>query len=129
LRILRKYDDTKITAGANFVPGRAQDQSSYLSELAGMFRIIVFILLVVKFYELDQVRLELACNRIEAIREISEAYKVTKSGSNVYAFIAAAKNHLAISPLKWKFRHVKGHQEKPKAELDIWERPNNDFDK
>jgi hypothetical protein len=96
-RILSKHDETKIIAGAKFVPDRAQDQSAYWSELAGMFSIIVFISLVVKF---DQDRLEIACDGIEALRAISEEYKVTKSGSNLYDFIAAAKTHLATSPLK-----------------------------
>jgi hypothetical protein len=54
---------------------------------------------------------------------------VTKSGRNSYDFIAAATKHLATSPLKLKFRHVKGHQKKTKAELDIWERLNDDCDK
>jgi hypothetical protein len=66
---------------------------------------------------------------MEALREISEEYKVAKSGKNSYDFIAAAKNHLAISPLKWKFRHVKGQPKKPKAQLDIWERLNDDCGK
>jgi hypothetical protein len=52
--ILSKHDETQIIVGANFVPGRAQAQSSYRSEVAGMFSIIMFISLVVEFYELDQ---------------------------------------------------------------------------
>jgi hypothetical protein len=71
-RILSKHDETKIIAGATFVPVRAQDQSSYRSELAGMFSIIIFISLVVEFYEMDQGKLEIACDRIEALRAISK---------------------------------------------------------
>jgi hypothetical protein len=66
-RILSKHDETKIIAGANFVPGRAQDQSSYRSEPAGVFGIIVFISLVVEFFEMDQGKLEIACDGIEAL--------------------------------------------------------------
>jgi hypothetical protein len=95
-----------------------------------MLSIIVFMSLVVECYELDQVSVEMACDGIEALREISEEYKVTKSGSNSYDFIAAAKSHLAISPLKWKFRHLRGHQKKAKTEFGIiWERLNDDCDK
>jgi hypothetical protein len=69
--ILSKRNEKNIIAGANFVPGRAHYQSSYRSELAGMFSIIVFISLVVEFYKLDQGRLEIACDGIEALRAIS----------------------------------------------------------
>jgi hypothetical protein len=72
---------------------------------------------------------EAACDGIEALRAISEECKVTKSGRNSYDFIAAAKSHLAMSPLKWEFRHVRGHQKKPKTEIEIWERLNDDCDK
>jgi hypothetical protein len=65
--ILSKHDDTKITAGANFNTGRAQYQSSYQSELAGIFGIIVFISLAVEFYELDHGVVEVACDGIEAL--------------------------------------------------------------
>jgi hypothetical protein len=67
-RILNKHDETKIIAGANFVPGRAQDLSSYQSKLAGMFSIIIFIFLVVELFEMDQGKVELACDGIEALR-------------------------------------------------------------
>jgi hypothetical protein len=60
---------------------------------------------------------------------ISEEFKVMKSGSNSYDFILAAKNHLEISPLTWKCGHVKGHQKKPKAEFDIWQKLNDYCDK
>jgi hypothetical protein len=80
---------------------------------------------VVEFFEMDQGKLEIACDGIEALREISEEYKVTKSGRKSYDFITAAKTYLATSPLKWKFKHVRGHQKKPKAEFDIWERLND----
>jgi hypothetical protein len=63
-RILKKHDETKIISGANFVPGRAQDQSLYRSELAGMFGIIVFISLLVEFFEMGQGNLEIAGDEI-----------------------------------------------------------------
>jgi hypothetical protein len=71
-RILSKHDETKIIPGAKFVPGRSQHQSSYRSELAGIVSIIVFISLAVEFYEVDQVIMQMVCNGIEALCEISE---------------------------------------------------------
>jgi hypothetical protein len=90
----------KIISGAKFVQGIAQYQSSYWSELEGMFGIIVLISLAVDFYEMDQGKVEVACDGVESLQEISEEYKVTKSGSNSYDFTASAKSHMATSPLK-----------------------------
>jgi hypothetical protein len=94
-----------------------------------MFGIIVFSSLSEELYELNQCMVEVACDGIESLRAISEEYKVTKSGSNSYDIIAAAKNYLANSPMRWIFLHVKGHEKKNRAEFDIWERLNIDCDK
>jgi hypothetical protein len=64
---------------------------------------------------LDYYIVELACDGKEALQPISKEYKVTKSGSNSYDIIAAAKKHLATLPIQRKFRHVRGNQKTPKA--------------
>jgi hypothetical protein len=66
--IMRK----KIIAGADFVPGWDKDQSSYRSKLTGMCGVIVCISLVVEYFEINQGKVEMTCDGIEALQVISE---------------------------------------------------------
>jgi hypothetical protein len=113
----------------DFVPGRSDNQSSYRSESAGMFSIIIFVDLIVEYYEIQEGSIEVACDGIEALRAISRESRTPKSGSNSFDIVTAARKHLSQSTLRWTFRNVRGHQEKPRDEFDIWERLNDDCGK
>jgi hypothetical protein len=58
---------------------------------------------------------------------IYEEYKSPKSGDNSYRMILSTRQYLSKSPIKWTFRHVKGHDKKPRSEFDMRERLNDDF--
>jgi hypothetical protein len=124
-RILNRHHEQTIVTGTNFVPGRSDDQSSYRSEAAGMFSIVIFVNLIVEYYEIQEVTIEVACDGIEALRAISRESQTPQSGSNSFDIVAPARKNLSQSPLRWTFRHVKGHQDKPRDEFDIWERLND----
>jgi hypothetical protein len=57
--------------GAKFIPRRAEEQSSYISEVAGICSIIVCISLVMEFFEIKEGSVELACDGIEVLHSIS----------------------------------------------------------
>jgi hypothetical protein len=127
-RILNRHQEHTIVTGTNFVPGRPEDQSSYRSRAAGMFSIIIFIALIVEYYEIQQGSVEVACDEIEALRAVSREFRTPKSGSNSFDIVAPTRKHLSQSPLIWTFRNLKGHQDKLREEFDIWERLNDDCD-
>jgi hypothetical protein len=70
LRILNRNQENTIVMGVNLLSGRAGDQSSYQSEVAGIFSIIVFVSLVVEYCDIAEGIIEVACNGIEALRSI-----------------------------------------------------------
>jgi hypothetical protein len=94
-----------------------------------MFSIIVQVALIVEYYEVQEGSIKVACNGIEALRAISQYFRTPKSGSNSFDIVAPARKYSSQSSLKWTFRHVKGHQDKPREEFEIWERLNVDCDK
>jgi hypothetical protein len=48
-RTLNRHQEKTIVTGTNLIPGRSEDQSSYRSEAAGIFSIIIFIALIVEY--------------------------------------------------------------------------------
>jgi hypothetical protein len=59
-RILNKHQKNCILMGANSVPKRTEDRSSYQSEFAGMFRTIVYVALLVGCYDIKERSIEVA---------------------------------------------------------------------
>jgi hypothetical protein len=70
--------------------------------------------------------IEVACDGTEALKSISREFRTSKGGSNSFSMVAPTRKYLSQSNLKWTFRHVKGHQDKPREEFDICERLNDD---
>ncbi len=111
------------------VPGHPDDQSSYRSELAGLYVMILMVHDICLQYGLMDGGIEIGCDGQEALyRCFSPDFHPSPSDSH-YDLLAAAHTLRDQCPITWSYRHVKGHQDdNPTAELDRWARLNIEMD-
>eukprot|EP00957_Ditylum_brightwellii_P198713 15145900-Ditylum_brightwellii.AAC.1 len=62
----------------------------------------------------------IACHGLEAIRKAMSAETSFSALSSQYDIVSAIDSELNNSPLTWKWRHVKGHQDDLIGPLDRW---------
>jgi hypothetical protein len=117
--------------GAVTVPGTAKDQSAYRSELAGLYCILLGAKKLCEFFNITQGSIELGCNGQSALDKAFNYVSIIKIEDSNYDLLFAIRNLWAYSPLTWKFRHVKGHQDdhSPHEKLDRWAKLNVEMDK
>ena len=115
--------------GANVTPGHSDDQNPYRSEIGGIFGIIVVVEAVAKLYDICDGAIELACDCESGLTTIFEHTYDTPSQPH-HDLIHEIRIKLAASPITWKFRHVRGHQDKHVSfhMLDMWGQLNVEMD-
>jgi hypothetical protein len=97
--------------GANVVSGTAKDQSAYRSELAGIFSILVFAKKMCEFFQITSRAIELCCDGQSALDNAFNFVSLIQLEDPNYDLLQAIRTLWASSPLTWKFRHVRGHQD------------------
>ena len=107
--------------GTNVVPGRSEDQSSYRGELGGMLGAIICANELLQYNKVTSGLITLGCDNEGAIKAISPDREYN-SQWNSYDLLFQIRKELKNSPVQWKFKHVKGHQDdhKNEEELDEW---------
>jgi hypothetical protein len=115
--------------GQLLVPGQPADQSAFRSELAGLYAMTTLVNSMVDYYEVPNGAVELACDRIQALEYFFDTKTSVTAANNSYDLILAMRKMIAGSRIRTrKRRHVKGHQDVPQDQLDIWGRANDDCD-
>jgi hypothetical protein len=110
------------------IPGESIFQDSYRGELGGIFAAIVVTELLRKFAGIDTATAEIGCNGQEALRNAFEEFPL-HPGQSQFDMLSAIHQRLHFSPLKWKYRHVIGHQKNIIGhQLTWWENLNEDMD-
>jgi len=110
------------------VPGGASVQSSYRSELAGIYSTITIVNHICCYFNITEGFIEFAWDGLLALHKVFHSSKISLNDSD-YDIIMAARRAVTISPIKWHTRHVRGHQDRDKAhQLDKWERLNIEVD-
>jgi hypothetical protein len=117
--------------GRVVVPGTAKDQSAYRSELAGIFSILLTVNKLCEFFNVDSGSLELGCDGQSALDKAFNQVSILQVGDSNYDMLFAIRSLWALSPIKWKFRHIMGHQDDHVAldKLDRWAKLNIEMDK
>jgi hypothetical protein len=111
------------------VPGHPQDQSSFRSELAGLYALVIVIDALCNYQKISSGSVEIACDGKEALYRCLSPEFVPTPADPHYDLIVACHNIRDRCPIQWRFRHVKGHQDdNPNAELDEWAKLNIDMD-
>ena len=102
--------DSRIT-GANVTPGHPKEINPYQSELAGILAIVIVAESIVAFHDINEGTIELGCDCASGITAVFQhTYDTPKQPH--HDLIHENRQKLAVSNLHWKFRHIRGHQEK-----------------
>jgi hypothetical protein len=112
------------------VPGILEVQSSFRSELAGLYGVVLMVQLLCEHYGITDGAIEVGCDCEGAL------WKVFLEGARFEANIkqadydlhSATRKMLKSSPIKWEFRHVEGHQDDGIEVLDRWAMLNVEMD-
>ena len=111
------------------VPGNPEDQSAFRSELAGLYGIVTATLYLCSLYEIKSGGITVACDGEVALDySFDWDHKWLRASTPHLDLIHSIRTMIKLSPLQWKFRHVKGHQDDFVGPLDRWENLNVEMD-
>jgi hypothetical protein len=114
--------------GECITPGYAEDQSAYRSEASGLYAISVVIWLVCQHYQITEGTVEVGCDGESALLDTMDLYRQLDAKKKHFDLLLATREVMASCPVKWKFRHVYGHQDRDRRDLDRWATLNCDCD-
>ena len=103
--------DGSTTSGRMIIPGAADVQGSYRSELGGLYGAMLHTSLISQRFKISSGKVELGCDGLGAVNIIEKAFKTTKSNMEQFDAIRAINTLRAACTFKIKLRHVKGHQD------------------
>jgi hypothetical protein len=110
-------------------PGSTEDQSSFCSELTGIYATITLVNALCEYYIITQGSLEFVCDGLSALTQVF-GHSIITTKDLGYDIILAARKARSQSPVIWKTRHVLGHQDDNKNHtIREWELLNIGVDK
>lgn len=109
-----------ILHGKVVCPGAAKDQSAYRSELTGLYAMMTVLHHLCLFNGIEESYVELGCDGASALSTIFDRDPVLTTDIPDYDLVGAIYHLKKTSKVTWTHRHVKGHQDDIKAELDTW---------
>ena len=113
-------DETKNYVGANRVPGEDDEQSSYRSELIGILANILVHNALCKAHGItERHEITIGCDNESAIWTAFGGEDI-EAGAASSDILHAIRYQLRKSPLKWKAKWIKGHQDDGNKSLDTW---------
>jgi hypothetical protein len=112
------------------VPGSKDDQCSNRSEYAGIYALALAIRLICEHHDIADGSVELCCDGLGPLTRASHSDWVTHPNEQCFDLKEATRHQMAMCPVKWRFRHVRGHQDAKKAShlLDRYETLNCEMD-
>jgi hypothetical protein len=112
------------------VPRTPANQSSYRSELAGLYGVVAMAHLICEQYGITSGAIEVGCDCESALRHVftsGQRFEATIKQAD-YDLLSAIRKMLSMSPIKWTSRHVAGHQDDGIEVLDRWANLNIEMD-
>ena len=111
-------------SASSTTPGHPKDQEAYRGELSGLLHTVMIVESQCDKYNIKEGEITAACNGINSIIIYMDRYTYFFSRSNNFDILSAIDSKIQSSPIKWKWRHVKGHQDKKFGLLEIWDSLN-----
>jgi hypothetical protein len=107
--------------GVNTVPGSLDDNSAYRSEISGVSGVVSTVNCVCKAYGVTKGSIEVGLDGDQAMKAISGDW-LLKSDDPDFDLLQDLRAKLERSPLTWKWRWIKGHQDDKASfkDLDRW---------
>lgn len=120
-KILGTSTNTWIS-GSTWVPGPTESQSSFRSELAGMFSIALLVSFLCEYYHISEGKITIGCDGLGPLHRCFVASWDPKPATVNYDFIKAIRHLARQSGIQWNWIHIKGHQDDttPVQDLDLW---------
>jgi hypothetical protein len=87
-----------------------KDGDSHHCEYAGIYGICVLVSVIVSHFQLTDGSIHIACDNKESLRVLDPEFYPNPQGSS-FDFANAIWNMIQLSPLRWTFEHVRGHQD------------------
>jgi hypothetical protein len=111
--ILEGWNSDSRILGVNVTPGGPVAQSSYRSEILGLCGIICLVNLVCESFGITTGSITIGCNGHSALKSVfgeGEYWEAVIEQTD-YDIISSFCTHLRKSPSKWRWQHIKGHQD------------------
>jgi hypothetical protein len=112
--------------GQQETPGSAASQCSHRSEMWGMVGIILTVNAICKEYNITRGAVTAKCDGEGTINCVKYFHPITKNSRKHFDLILALKTAIEVSPIKWQFLHLKGHQDRyiSYSQLNRWAQLN-----
>jgi hypothetical protein len=119
--VLELMDSLHNMIAANVVPGHSVSQSSFCSELAGIFGQVTMVNAICAVYNITSRAIVSGCDGKVALEQVSLFHEQVDTNVQHFDLISAIRTALRHSPITWTFKHVKGHQDEDvDATLNHW---------
>jgi len=111
-------DEENLLSGRAVCPGDPEDQSSYRSELTGLYAILAITHQLCEYYNVEEGYIEIGCDGQSALQTALEHEPFLSKDLPDYDLIGAIYSLRKSSRISWSFKHEKGHQDDHSTELD-----------
>jgi hypothetical protein len=128
--VLQKWDSRQgRIIGAHVTPGHPDEINPYRSELGGILAIVAVSEAIAIIHDVHTGTIELGCDCESGLTAIFEHEYDTPKQPH-HDLIHEIRKKISSSRLTWKFRHVRGHQDKHTSYqfLDMWGQMNVEMD-
>jgi hypothetical protein len=96
--------------GALQVPGTPIESTSHRSKLGGLYGIVTVVEALVKHHKITSGSIEVGCDGQSALRAFDLEYYFDPRQAD-FDFLSSIQSVVRDSPIKWKPRHILGHQD------------------
>jgi hypothetical protein len=119
----------KQWAGLHVTPGRKDDQSTFRSEIGGIYAMSVVIKLICKFFHISNGSVYFVNDCQAALNYIFDRHKTATATTKSFDLTMARRKVLDKLPINFSHHHVPAHHYSiSRDEMDIWGRANDDCD-
>jgi hypothetical protein len=120
--------DGQLMAGRAVCPGGPEHQSSYRSELTGLYVILAITHQLCLYYKIEAGQIEIGCDGLSALQTALESFPSLSTDIPDYDLLGPIFYLRRRSKITWSYRHVKGHQDDQSSDLDLWAQRNIKMD-
>jgi hypothetical protein len=128
--VIEGKDQTNRILAGHLTPGPPLSQSSFRSELSGLYGIVSLVNTICQFHHITEGKVCCACDGKQAIEQAfaDPRYFTAHTSKSDYDILSAIHTLIKASPIQWEHKHVKGHQDDTDTELDRWAQLNIEMD-
>jgi hypothetical protein len=127
-RIMSDNNEAEKWSGLHVTPGRKDDQSTFRSEIGGIYAMEVAIELLCKFFHISNGSVFFGSDCEAALYYMFDQNKKATATTNSFFLIMATTKVRNRLPISFSHHHVPAHQYISRDEMDIRGRANGDCD-